>query len=252
MSSQQRSFKLGAVAIAAAVLTQVLSSAGAAPITWGTATNVSGSGGQVVTTGTLIQAWYATNGNNVNATLSVTGASGTSVLFRSGTSITFPNAPNGGNNAGTNGAVSGNYGSLLNGRVFAEYFAIDWTIAGLTAGQQYLIQFWSNSPAVLDTGTNTSLRGYTSGTVSGPTGTLNGITGQFVTGNFTADSTTQVVRMSGTPRVTVNAVQIRAVPEPSTLALASLGVVGVGTWFGRRRMRRAAEQAAAADAGITA
>ncbi len=80
---------------------------------------------------------------------------------------------------------------------------------------------------------------------------VNGITGQFVTGNFTADSTTQVVRITGS-RIGLNAVQIRIVPEPSTLALASLGVVGVGTWFGRRRVRRVAEQAAAADAGTTA
>lgn len=250
MSSQQRSFRLGAVAIAAAVLTQVLSSAGAAPITWGAATNVSGSGDQVVTTGTLVQAWYATNDNSVLKTLPVTGASGTSVLFRSGTSPTFPTAPTGGNNAGFNSFVSGSYASLLNGRVIAAFASYNWDIAGLTVGQQYLIQFWSNSPSIPNTN-NTSLRGLTSGSVSGPTGTLNGITGQFVTGNFTADSTTQVVRMSGT-RIAVNAVQIRAVPEPSTLALASLGIVGVGTWFGRRRMRRVAEEAAAADAGITA
>jgi len=132
------------------------------------------------------------------------------------------------------------------------------------------VQFWSsNARAGSDTSnvSNFNRQTFISGgpglfvnTSATSTSTGAGGVGQFVTGTFTADATTQTISTFGGAansatsgyRNQPSAIQIRAVPEPSTLALASLGIIGVGTWFGRRRMRRVAEESAAGDAGTTA
>lgn len=56
MSLRKRLLNWSAAALAAAVLSPSIPSAVAAPITWGVATNISGSGSQVLTTGTLLTA----------------------------------------------------------------------------------------------------------------------------------------------------------------------------------------------------
>jgi hypothetical protein len=57
-----------------------------------------------------------------------------------------------------------------------------------------------------------------------------GSVGQFVLGTFTADATTQSISFQGFGAGTnfgstqINAVQLRAVPEPAGLALAALAI----------------------------
>ncbi len=59
--------------------------------------------------------------------------------------------------------------------------------------------------------------------------------GQLVTSTFTADGTTQGLYIEVIPNFPghFNALQLRAIPEPSTFVLAALGLVGLG--FNRRR-----------------
>lgn len=65
-------------------------------------------------------------------------------------------------------------------------------------------------------------------------GGTTGNAGQFVTGTFTADATTQVVTLdSGTDGWQVNALQVRSVPEPSSSVML-LGGLGLLTMLRRR------------------
>ena len=58
--------------------------------------------------------------------------------------------------------------------------------------------------------------------------------GQFATGTFVAIAPIETIAFSGnTGSPTINAFQLRAVPEPSTLILAALGGLALLAW--RRR-----------------
>ena len=271
MASRQQTLKLGAVAIAAAVLTQVLSPAGAAPITWSSPTTISGSGSQVLNTNTLVAAvrFGSTTDVTVNG---VTFASGTlATTTRTIGNLDFISSAS--INPQTNATPSV---SIVTGTAYSSLVAsmqrgnasYTFTIKGLTSGLQYVIQYWA-SQSIDGAGNQEKFAGRTVNLTAASSGTASldvnvgdtaGNTGQFVTGTFTADAATQqFVATGGTwaspgsaARVYVNAVQVRVVPEPSTLALASLGIVGVGSWFCRRRIRRAAEESSAADASTTA
>jgi hypothetical protein len=148
---------------------------------------------------------------------------------------------------------------------------MNYTISGLQPTYQYVLQFWANYSNAPGTQSNPAGRtvtvadnlAFSGSTVLDVNSTdAAGGVGQFVTGTFTANASTQTFYTLGSINSTPSsqarnygsALQVRllAVPEPSTLALASLGIVSVGTWFGRRRMRRAAEESSAADAGATA
>lgn len=157
--------------------------------------------------------------------------------------------------------VTDKYQTLLPTAAFVTSGSFSFNITGLTQGQQYVIQLWTSqstwaaSPATLSP-TN---RVATLSSGTSPTVTLDlnvndtqGSCGQFVTGTFTADASgTQGFVATGTgispggnaTRTYVNAVQIRAVPEPSTLAMAALGIGGVWA-FVRRRSRLKAEDSA--------
>jgi hypothetical protein len=239
-----------AAVLAAAVLFPSIPSAVAAPITWGTPTTVSGSGSQVVTTGTLFGAW--TQAGNFNVTVN-------GVTFIASNSTTGFKASVGSNNSGGSPAgtgLSSTYATLLVGRAFTGNGS--FTFSGLTPGQQYLIQVWSNASQSVSymTGT-TNLLANATGTAQvtldmNNTGTTNGV-GQFVTGYFTAESSgTQIVRSvrSGpnpnNAGALVNAIQIRAVPEPSTLAMAALGIGGAWAII-RRRSRRMEEDSSPSE-----
>ena len=91
------------------------------------------------------------------------------------------------------------------------------TLSGLTNGTQYQIQFFADS-----TGSNTQ-------TISG-SGSMNSLTGKYVTGTFTADATSQVLTVAytgSTNFAVANALTVGVVPEPATLALLGLGGLGV-------------------------
>jgi hypothetical protein len=97
------------------------------------------------------------------------------------------------------------------------------TLNNLTAGVHYAVQVWSAN--VDYGGTDTTYDGAVSLRMrpgSDETGT-----GQYAIGSFWADGTSQVMSLTGT-NFQINALQVRDVPVPATIALLGLGLVGIG------------------------
>ncbi|MCC9602601.1 PEP-CTERM sorting domain-containing protein [Stieleria sp. JC731] len=97
-----------------------------------------------------------------------------------------------------------------------------YPIQGLTAGQNYLIQLWYTDertwldPRTAIFGDNES----TESVVTLPGRGANGF-GNFVIGNFTADATTQDLRIAidAAQRSHLTGLMVRAIPEPSAASL---------------------------------
>lgn len=109
--------------------------------------------------------------------------------------------------------------------------SITVTFSGLTASQQYLVQWWSNNSGngknVSGLGLNntTATSGSTSATIdANTTDTVEGL-GQYVTGTFTANSSTYSMELAATSGDSplISAFQVRAIPEPSSLTLLAAG-----------------------------
>jgi hypothetical protein len=102
----------------------------------------------------------------------------------------------------------------------------------LTIGTPYRVQVFS----VADTRTCCADRIQTvddgAGNTSGP---MQRGLGNFVIGTFTANAATQSFFVSGVNDPGLSAVQLRAVPEPTSVALLSLGAAGL---LLRRRRNR--------------
>jgi len=117
---------------------------------------------------------------------------------------------------------------------------ITLTLGGLTSGQIYAVQFWSNDSSGGLAGVD-SESVYTAGNaveLDDNTMDANGGVGQWVIGAFTADSVTQVFTIQSSPTTTfpaLNAFQLRAIPEPTCGALLGLGAVVI-YWQLRRRI----------------
>jgi len=113
----------------------------------------------------------------------------------------------------------------------------------LTIGQQYKLEVWT---PFLYTDFPTQLGSAADGSQNSPilhSGIGWGLpseTPQFIFGTFTADATTQNVYWFGGDigRSVLGAVELRAVPEPQTWALAALGISAV--IFRMRRKQRVA------------
>ena len=107
------------------------------------------------------------------------------------------------------------------------------TLNNLTIGQEYLFQSWVNDSRSDQAGrTETLASGNTSGVLAYNVGQANGSPGSFVVGTFTADTTTQAITYNANSFAQINAFQVRAIPEPSSFAIA-LG--GIGAFVLRRR-----------------
>lgn len=102
---------------------------------------------------------------------------------------------------------------------YTSSYDVGFNLRGLTVGQDYAVQLFVNDSR--GTGTNRSVvfsDGTNNVTVdanSGAGGT-EGNLGQFVIGNFTADSTDQQISLVNGVSVVVSALQVRAVPEPAS------------------------------------
>ena len=133
-----------------------------------------------------------------------------------------------------NNNIGADFGLLLQGHAYetdAETSA-DIELQGLTDGESYLVQFLVGVQASASDGTQT----YSGG--GGVSGSISSTEYYSLVGRFQADGLTQAINIAGSATNTrdpyISAVQWRqvTVPEPSTFALAALGLLGL---VGRRR-----------------
>jgi hypothetical protein len=97
------------------------------------------------------------------------------------------------------------------------------TLTGLTVGNQYLVQFIASFATINRTNKFDDLNG---NTITQKTNNPH----SFSTGTFTADATTQAVKMTSSASnhtQFLSAYQLREIPEPTGLALGAIGVVGI-------------------------
>ncbi len=192
------------VAVSLAAMAAVTTAHGQAPVTFCVKGSVSGTA-DVVTTGTLVMAQYATLGG---ATQTVNG-----VPFTGGFTGYVKNG--GGTATGAlNGGTTGNsaYDTILNA------FAYDGlpgklTLTGLTSGSNYMVQLWCLDDRSGESGRQVSL----SDTLGNSTIPFTEGSSAVIEGFFTASGSTQVINLTGqtlggTGWGNLNAFQVRTAP----------------------------------------
>lgn len=213
----------------------------AATIVFSAAQTISGDT-DVLTTGTLAYAFTESNiATTVNGVNFAAGASSSSL---GGGNVTFTGFTNFNNTAFTSASapysgLSNAYRQTLQGSVFAATGNTLGTVTlnNLTIGQAYQVQVWVQDPRTGGTETRTEvIRNVDdSGSITLDYNSTNGAggVGQYTIGTFTADATSQSFEMLGAASSQMNAIQLRAIPEPSHLTLLSLA--GIATLRRRRR-----------------
>jgi hypothetical protein len=200
----------------------IAGSASAATISWQGPQAISAST-DVSTQGTLVQARSQGPTVTVNGvTFSSAAGNYSSTGFNNGHNDYLPMTF-----IGSNDTEGQNYATLLDA---AHYMSpngtASFTFSGLTVGQNYLLQFW-----VADYRNSSEDRQLTltAGNSSGVLHHLNntGVQGSFVIGTFTADALSQTVTVTDTHEPQINAVQLRAIPEPSATLLGGLGLLAL-------------------------
>ncbi len=196
-----------------------LNSTQAAVITWGAAQNITGTS-DVIITGTSVYAYAF--GTDVGAQTVNTVPFSVGNINGGGTDV----AVTGGMASGPYFPLSSppSYNGILKGAVFASSgtgATMTVTLNNLLEGQQYAVQVWSSN--VDYGGTPTTYDGAVSLTVS---------PGQYAIGTFTAGATGTQAMILTQNNVQLNALQVRAVPEPGA---ALLGCLGLATLLTRRR-----------------
>ena len=222
----------------------------ALPIVWGTPQTISGDS-DVSTAGSLLYAFNV--GASTVAASTVNGVTFAAYHFPVDPSaqtvtvgdVTMTESPSflvGFNVASTSSPYSGlstAYKTMLDtggGAGFPD--AITMTFGGLSIGQPYLFQWWASNAGNIPPVSEVSASATNSVTLDANLTNTAGGLGQFVTGTFTADGATQDIVLTGVGgQPLINAFQIRAVPEPSTLAMAfaSLGFAGYSMWRCRKQ-----------------
>ena len=215
-----------------------------ATIIWGAAQNVAGDT-DVSTSGTLLHAYAGqdttvntvpftrvyggTNGGGTTSLTSGTSSMGIDTLTTIGGNVyhSYTFAP-------ATGVVSDAYRKLLGGGPLTNSAPSTWTytINGLTNAKDYQVQVWVNCSIVGSFGE--SLDGTTvlnSNVSSGK--------GQYALGTFHATGTSQSFTYASSPGTSVfnllSAIQVREVPEPSTIVLLGMGVMGLLAYAWRKR-----------------
>jgi len=149
----------------------------------------------------------------------------------------------------------GTYQGLLSGTIYVSNSNTSnpITFSGLTIGQSYKLQIWTpiwDNNNFSSRYSSSASNGATNATAPNESPTLNtgiesgGGTGgvisnpQFIFGTFTADQTTQNLYYFGNGTLgMIGALELRAVPEPSTIGLLSLAALAL---IVRYRCRRSA------------
>jgi hypothetical protein len=239
--------------VALALLFGGVGQVSAGPITWGSATTISGDT-DVVTTGTLVGALNVGFDGSLppsNTTINGVTFVGLDVITNSTTTsgpFTFGSVGTLAANGTPPSGLSTSYQTLLKSLTLAGPFTL--TMNGLTIGDQYEFEWWSNKSdtrsILLPPSLTTAMAGNSVVLSSNTTNTTGGV-GQFAIGKFTFDGTSEVITFSGTNGTVLNGLQLRdlgpaatGVPEPSTLTLLSLGSLGLLGYGCRRRNRAAA------------
>ncbi|BDS06610.1 hypothetical protein NT6N_16500 [Oceaniferula spumae] len=216
-------------AAALTAATSMISSASAAVITFGSA-DLSTSATDISTNGTLVEAINLVSDDSQigGGTLDING-------------VTFTNTNLLGNNyAFTTGVSTGDANLDVLFSTLGYTGAAVQTLTGLTNGQQYELQLFIGDGRGFTAG-RTMTFGDNDGdtgndathTYSDGAGTI--LEGTSAIGTFTAVGTTQdfIFGVDGGPGGDLNAYQLRAIPEPSSLALLGLG--GLALVFRRRK-----------------
>ena len=228
--------------LAVAMVGLMAATSQAAVVTWGAPQNISGDT-DVSTTGALVGAFNIGVSGVANTTVNGVTFNGLALSGNNVTSGNF-NLAIATSFAGNNFVDSGNapfsslsaaYQSLLGTEAGDFTTPITLTMSGLSPGSSYQFQWWKNVSNGFQAHTTTATAGNTVGLLSNTSGGADGGIGQFAIGNFVADgSGMQTIIFEGNLQDTINGFQLRAVPEPTALALAVLGLLGVG---GCRRKR---------------
>jgi hypothetical protein len=238
-------FLLGVVPAASTARAQAV-------VSWGASTAISVdanvvTGGTLVASGKLGGAGVAAvtlNGVVFDAFAFPSGSSNTATLGQV-TFVVNTGALNAATSLGSGTApfasLSADYRTLLStGGTITSGGALTLTLGGLTAGHDYVFQWWSN----LSTG------GFSSSVASDGLGhalTLNGglgpdgYVGRFGLGSFTAAGAFQDFIFTGNDSLPlINAFQLRdvtAIPEPAALAMLA-GALALGAVIARRKSAR--------------
>ena len=248
--------KLLALNTAAALATATTSQA--ASILWGAPANISADT-DVSTTGTPVGAVNAgfTNlsGTTFNPATTVNGVTFAPLNSASSSGLFSVPLVGPGVTLGA-GAPFSNLSTAYQNLLQAGFFGLGaggvgftLTLSGLTVGNTYELQIWSEnpgfSPGIPDT--LTVATGVSTVTLrSNVTNTAGGL-GQFVRGSFVADGATQAVSITSPNNGIFNGAQLRqtaapVVPEPSSV-LFGLGLLGMAAFRRVRPMRRTQQTA---------
>jgi hypothetical protein len=245
------------------------STGAAATIDWGSgAHNITGSISEVSTAGTIVNAFaFSTADSAVSTTVNgvtfdpyafpyldqagYSGQTSTSLGNYSfsedqGYLTAYDNLAYG---SGAFSGLSAEYATLLSSGASSTFYdTLSLTVSGLTIGKTYQFQWWDSNSSFASSSADGFSPGYSTAMAGNSVG-LNandgsnlGSLGQFAIGTFTADSLTQQIDFNGSSFYgtdpMINAFQLRdvqAVPEPSTMALATLWGTGIILIFRRRK-----------------
>jgi hypothetical protein len=237
----------------------------AAVVTWGTPTNVSGDSDVRANGAFVAAANIGASAAQTAPTVAINGVTftgwdvaGAGVKVAPGGGFTMANQAGHilgsfdgfGSGAAPFANLSTNYKSLLSYGGFSQNSSnandftgsLTLTLTGLTVGTPYELQWWANDSRPFATGPVTATAGNVS-SLDPDTNNAAGGAGQFAVGAFTADATTQVVTIGTTGNATlINAVQLRAVPEPS-VGVAGAGAALLVASLRRRRRRHRIDRA---------
>ena len=262
---------LSAAILSATLLPQTARAVPVAQVTWGTAQNITGDS-DVSTLGSLLYA-YNIGESGISTPPVVASTTVNGVLFSAFAfpqndttntvtlgDLTITENPDQlwawnwlGHTSGAFTGLSAGYQSLLaSGGSAGAAGTITVNLGGLTAGQDYLVQWWSHDSVILFGGSDfsqTSASGNPSSvTLDCNTADTAGALGQYVIGTFTAISSFADFDLNGIGGFPlINAIQVRnitsaAVPEPGQVAASLLLLAGIGGYVFLKR-RKAAKSA---------